>query len=672
MTQTIAEPDNPVLHGYEPQSRGDPELPVNEILAMIPFWAPWLLLPLLLLILLLAGDGIVFISNDSYGVVERRWSMRQGPRFGFMTVGHGPGFLPDTLRGGWHFFMPFQYRVHRQQLITVRSIGYLFARTGAPLTEGQALAAWPGDVDPGDAAGFLSQGGQVGPQRRILRAATYAINTALFIVLTDEGVFQVPLGDPDRASALHTLIDSRQGWNPVVIEGDQVAIVTVQDGPALDHGEIVAPTVGTDAKDPAYFHNSFQDIPRFLTAGGRRGRQEQVLVEGTYYINRLFATVEMAPKTLVEIGHVGVVISYTGPRGDDVSGDDYKHGRLVAQGQRGVWQMPLQPGKYAINPYAQDVKLVPTTNFQLRWIENSASDVHNFDENLAEIRLITKDAFEPVLPLSIVVHIAQDDAPYVIQQFAEIAKLVDQTLDPMVSAWFKDAAQEMTLIELVGKRAELQAKALGEMRTRFQKYRLNVMEVMIGTPRATPGDKHIDTVFEQLRARQVAREQAATYSSQQEASVKERELNEARAIAAQQTALTASKVAIQVAQNEGEAQLQRRGREAEGIKITAAAEAARTRLIGQADADKIQALGQAEASATKAQSDALGGPEVALRKMIAQIAADAMQHAAQPLVPQFVMGGSERNASGIVDMLMAMALTNGTVGEALRKPAKPF
>jgi uncharacterized membrane protein YqiK len=224
----------------------------------------------------------------------------------------------------------------------------------------------------------------------------------------------------------------------------------------------------------------------------------------------------------------------------------------------------------------------------------------------------------------------------------------------------------MTLIELVSRRAELQAKALGEMRVRFQKYRLNVMEVMIGTPRAMVGDKHIDTVFEQLRVRQVAREQASTYASQQEAALKERELNEARAVAAQQTALTASKVAIAVAQNEGEAQLQRRGREAEGIKITAAADAERTRVSGQAEADRIRAIGEAEASATKAQSDALGGPDVALRKMIAQIAADAMQHASQPLVPQIVMGEG-RGASGIVDLLMAMSLADGSVGAALAR-----
>jgi len=627
---------------------------MEVVIPSVPHWLFWILPPLLLFLLMVAGGTFVFINNDSFGVIERKWALHNGQRTGFMALDGGPGFLPDTIKGGWHFFTPFQYRVHKQKLITVRNIGYLFARTGAQLSEGQALAAWPENTDPGNAAAFLQNGGQNGPQRRILRAATYAINTALFVVLTDEGVHQIELGDSDKASALHALIMARNGYSPVVIDSDKIGIVSVQDSPALEHGEIIAPTVGTDAKDAQFFHNSFQDIPRFLAAGGRRGRQEQVLVEGTYYINRLFAIVETTSKTQISIGHVGVVISFTGPKGDDISGEDYRHGQLVEPGQRGVWKTPLQPGKYAVNPYAQDVKLVPTTNFQLRWIENSTTDMHNFDANLSEIRLITKDAFEPILPL------------YVVQQFAEIGKLVDQTLDPMVSAWFKDAAQELTLIELVSRRSELQAKALGEMRVRFEKYRLNVMEVMIGTPRAMPGDQHIDTVFEQLRVRQVAREQTATYASQQEAAVKERELNDARAIAAQQTALSASKVAIQVAQNEGEALLQRRERDAQAIKITAAAEAERTRLTGQAEADRIRAIGEAEGAAAKAQSDALGGPQAALRKMIAQIASEAMQHASQPLVPQIVMGEG-KGTGGMVDLLMAMSLADGSIGAALKK-----
>ena len=118
---------------------------------------------------------------------------------------------------------------------------------------------------------------------------TYAINTALLVIFTDSATHAVPLGDNEKADSMHALLESRNAFEPVFIVGDQIAVVTVQDGPALDHGEIIAPTVGTDAKQPAMFHNSFQDIERFLAAGGRRGRQEQVLVEGTYYINRLFA-----------------------------------------------------------------------------------------------------------------------------------------------------------------------------------------------------------------------------------------------------------------------------------------------------------------------------------------------------------------------------------------------
>ena len=215
-----------------------------------------------------------------------------------------------------------------------------------------------------------------------------------------------------------------------------VGVVTVHDGPSLPQGEIIAPLVGGEAGAAASHHNSFQDTERFLTAGGKRGRQLEVLVEGTYFINRLFATVETIPKTVVEVGHVGVVVSYTGMIGEDLSGDAYRHGELVKNGERGVWSEPRLPGKYAFNTYAGSVMMVPTTNFILKWISNAVG-AHGFDENLSEISLITKDAFEPNLPLSVVVHIDYKKAPLVVQQFGDVKKLVEQTLDPMVSAYFK-------------------------------------------------------------------------------------------------------------------------------------------------------------------------------------------------------------------------------------------
>ena len=128
-----------------------------------------------------------------------------------------------------------------------------------------------------------------------------------------------------------------------------------------------------------------------------------------------------------------------------------------AMGNRGVWSEPLMPGKYAFNTYAGSISMVPTTNIILKWIAGQTGD-HNFDENLAEVSLITKDAFEPLLPLSVVIHIDYKKAPLVIQRFGDIKMLVNQTLDPMVSAYFKNVGQTRTLIELLQQRSEIQAQ----------------------------------------------------------------------------------------------------------------------------------------------------------------------------------------------------------------------
>jgi len=607
---------------------------------------------------------IVFIGNDSMGIVEKIWSLRGSVRDGFISLDGTAGFQPEVLRGGIHFFMPFQYRIHIKSLPTVPqgTIGYVFARSGQPLYPGQALASLPENVSFEDVRGFIMGGGQRGPQRQILREGVYAINTAQFVILTSDGNHAVRLsGDEASLEEMRSRLMERRGFEPVVIrdQEDRIGVATVHDGPSLEHEEIIAPSVGTDARDQDTYHNCFQDPERFLIAGGRRGRQEQVLVEGTYFINRLFATIDLQPKTVIEIGKVGVVVSYTGPRGNDLTGTDYKHGELVESGKRGVWSRALQPGKYALNPYGVKVIQVPTTNFVLRWIEGR-SEEHGFDANLSEIRLITRDAFEPVLPLSIVLHIAYEDAPMVVQQFADLRLLVEQTLDPMVSAYFKDTAQGCTLIELVSKRAEIQAIAVRAMAERFKKYRLNLMEVMIGTPRPAQGDVHIATILDQLRFRQVAEEKLVTYENQRKAADKERELRQAEAIAAAQGDLTRSSVEIRIAENKGSAQLAVRQRDADGVRVTAAANAERIRVEGIAEADRIAAVGEAQARSVKAQVNAFGGPEFQLKKELAQILESAIRDSKNPLVPQVVIGQQDGRGGTAVDALLGMLLSSKT------------
>lgn len=631
-----------------------------SIFLAIPFWVRVTLSVMLATYLIYLSRMIVFIANDSMGVVEKVWSLRGSVRDGFIALDGSAGFQPEVLRGGIHFFAPFQYRIHIKSLPTVPqgTVGYVFARSGQPLYPGQALASLPQDTSYEDVRGFIMGGGQRGPQRQILREGVYAINTAQFVILTSDGNHAVRLsGDEAALEEMRSRLLERRGFDPVVIrdQEDRIGVVTVHDGPSLEHEEIIAPSVGTDARDPGTYHNCFQDPERFLIAGGRRGRQEQVLVEGTYFINRLFATIDLQPKTVIEIGKVGVVVSYTGPRGNDLTGTEYKHGELVESGKRGVWSRALQPGKYALNPYGVKVIQVPTTNFVLRWIEGR-SEEHGFDANLSEIRLITRDAFEPLLPLSIVLHIAYEDAPMVVQQFADLRLLVEQTLDPMVSAYFKDTAQGCTLIELVSKRAEIQAVAVKAMAERFKKYRLNLMEVMIGTPRPAQGDAHIATILDQLRFRQVAEEKLVTYENQRKAADKERELRQAEAIAAAQGDLTRSSVEIRIAENKGAAQLAVRQRDADGVRVTAAANAERIRVEGVAEADRIAAVGEAQARSVKAQVSAFGGPEFQLKKELAQILEQAIRESKNPLVPQVVIGQQDGRGGNAMDALLGLVL----------------
>jgi uncharacterized membrane protein YqiK len=626
----------------------------------------WLLLLAVLLLLFLVHSSIVYVPNNRIGVLERFWSFKGSVDGGLMALGGEAGFVPDLLRGGFHLLMPFQYRVIKAELVIVPQgeIGYVFARDGRPLEPGQALASNAVAANFEDVRAFLAHGGQKGPQRKLLREGVYALNVAQFVVLTLARTYAHALAPSDTGTieAMRAHIESRNGFHPIIIQDskDAMGVVTVHDGPGLPAGELIAPAVGQDRTHLNEYHSHFQDADKFLTAGGYRGRQFQVLVDGTYFINRLFASVEIIPKTMIEMGMVGVVVSFTGTRGADRSGDEYQHGELVGEGERGVREWPMLPGKYAFNTFAGQIAKVPTTNFILKW--ESGQSGSEFDHNLNEISLITRDAFEPTLPLSVVVHIDYRKASKLIQRFGGVQRLVEQTLDPMVSAYFKNTAQTKTLIELLQQRAEIQTIALKDMKEKFSVYNLELQEVLIGTPKSRQGNGQIEQILAQLRDRQIAREQVETYACQEEAAVKERSLREAAAIAKQQSGLTESRIAIDMAENRGlaEVRTQTRQGEAEGAKIrnVAAAEGERIRTIGAANAARIEVEGQATALAAEAQVAAFGGPEIRLAQEISGQITRAIAEGKLAVVPQVMVGGDGRNANAI-EAISAMVLSAG-------------
>ncbi len=195
-----------------------------------------ILLGVLMLIIL---SGIRVIPNTRIGIVEKRFSPTGSVKSGFIALNGEAGFQPNVLRGGVHYLIPIQYVVHAAPLVTIPQgkIGYIFARDGTLLDPTQTLASNVDVSDFQDVEGFLRNGGQRGPQRRILREGTYAINLVQFIVITDERVYSLPLSrqDMEVIQRMATVIAERGGFFPVILKDtdDKIGIVTVHDGPSI-------------------------------------------------------------------------------------------------------------------------------------------------------------------------------------------------------------------------------------------------------------------------------------------------------------------------------------------------------------------------------------------------------------------------------------------------------
>lgn len=626
--------------------------------------------------------GLRVIDSDQVAVIEKWWSLKGSLKDSIIALNGEAGYSPDLLRGGIHFRSVLMYKIHKYPLITIPQgqIAYIFARDGKPLSPIQTLGTVINEANNfQNVRGFLQNGGQRGPQRGIIREGTYAINLAQFIVITPSDIKAIFNGSKQERLELVSMqqtLSSRGGFSPVVImgnreESDLMGIVTVHDGISLQEGEIIASSIGEA-------HSSFQDPEKFLELGGRRGKQLQVLTDGTYYINRLFATVEFRPKTVVPIGFVGVVVSFFGDEGVDTTGADYKHGELVGPGCKGVLEKPLMPGKYAFNTDAGKVVLVPTTNIILKWNKFESGD-HKYDENLTEVDIITKDAFEPSLPLSVVMHIDYKQAPWVIQRFGDINMLVNQSLDPLVSAYFKDVAQTKTLIELIQERSSIRERAVNEMRDKFQKYNLQLEEVLIGTPKTSTGDIQIENILTQLRERQIAEEKKITYQKQQSAAESEKSLREAQATAEQQSFLTKSKIQIEIEGNSGAALASKAEQEANQIVALAKANAAKIRLEGEAEASKEANVGLAKAQAIDAQVKAYGGAEYRVIQEIVDKLTDAIKNSKVDIVPKTVVNmgggsgssdGGNSNSSTIMDTLLKF-ITLDKLGVSLQHISEP-
>src|SRR5256886_9968320 len=101
-----------------------------------------------------------------------------------------------------------------------------------------------------------------------------------------------------------------------------------------------------------------------------------------------------------------------------------------------------------------------------------------------------------MLPLSVVVNLDYQLAPSVIQRFGDVKRLITQTLDPMLSAFFRDVAHKKTMLELLHHRDTIQQEAREALRQRFSQFDIECVDVLIGKPDTAEAGGKIDTLLE--------------------------------------------------------------------------------------------------------------------------------------------------------------------------------
>ena len=573
-----------------------------------------------MLMVVLLGTWV--IAENQSGLVIKRFGPPL-PSGRFIALNGEAGYQARMLPPGWHFGLwRWRYKVTKVPVVVIEpgAIALVVAADGDVMPSERVLGRQVSCDNFQDAEAFLNQHGERGRQLAFLTAGTYRINPALFEVVTGATAHEYEMdGDDLRVYQMPP---------------DRVGIVTVLDGRPIPAGDLAGPIVAG--------HDSFQRGQAFIDATGCRGLQEEVLLSGSWNLNPWFVTVEQVPLVEIPIGYVGVVVSYVGLEHVDMSGDAFTHGDLVEKGRKGVWNDPLLPGKHPINTKVMKVELVPTTNIVLNWA--SRTEAHQYDQRLSSILVRSKDGFSFSLDVAQIIHVGMKNAPRVISRVGSMQNLVDHVLQPTVGNYFRNSAQEVTVLEFLSARSERQREAFANIRKAVEGYDVECIDTLIGD--IVPPAELMKTQTD----RKIAAELERTYDAQREAQVKRQALERETAVANLQNEVVRSEQMVRIAQQNALGAAESARGEANAIRLRAEGQAASVRLNGDAEASAIRAVGAAKAEAYKHGIEAVGSGGYTAMQLASILGENKVK-----LVPDIAVSGEGGN--GLVTALIARMLS---------------
>lgn len=588
--------------------------------------------------------GFRLIHDNQVGVLTKKMFGKKMPEGQIVARTGEIGIQAHTLMPGLYWRMPFLWKVQKVDVTDIgpEEVGVVESIDGGPITAGRLLG---NEVDCNsfqDAKKFLDSGGMKGPQVGILRPGTYRINTKVFSV-TKHPATKVPK--------------------------ENIGIVVALDGTPLPSGFIVAPKpleapdANVSGSDNVRSHKFFQDGQAFLESCGYRGPQLDTLQPGDYYISPLLFRVELHDVQEVPPGYVAVLRSNVGkeleqstktpaPTSTEPTLDQPIHEKdevvlNADRNTRGIWDQPVAPGKYNLNPIAFTPYIVPTSAVTIDWASGSSirtehsspieddraysrRDAPDHDKaseffKFSQLRVTSRDGFQLDVDVRMVIRIRPENAAFVIARFGSVKNLIEQIVHPLIDSSFRNKAGEKKAIDFVQTRTSLQADALDKAREEFKQYHVEAQNLLISYIAVD------EALLATQTKREIALQQQEQYKEETRAEVERIEVQAQRAKADKQPDVIAAVLSIDIAKNRADAARQ----EADGIR-----DATKSKADGVAHQQRV--IGEATADAYQAQADAIGAGGTAVLQALDRVGENSIK-----IVPDvLVTGGGEGSQGG--------------------------
>jgi len=655
---------------------------------------------IIIVFLIILYNSIVVVRGKEIAVLERRWIGKAMPKGRVIAMHKEVGVQAKTLGPGMHLLIPFIY-TRRKYLFTVigeNEVGLVESIDGNPIPPGKIFAKVAENHNSfQDGEAFLKNNGEKGPQIEIIPPGSYRINPVLFKIRNESavvieagkiGIITAMDGEPITPGRLcarkvngHSNFESGEMFlkaggqkgpqseillpgtyrinrdffrvelrEATIIPSGKIGLVTALDGEPLPESEYVAKS--TDG------HNNYQEVSAFLSSGGQRGPQYDVLRPGTYYVNPLMFKVELDAVTIVERGQVAVVVSNVGEEPDQIrkmreQGEKITEtskeveNRLevgieryvVPKGYRGIQKEVAGPGIYYLNHRAFIAYIIDTTNITIDWDEQKET---RFDP----LKVVSRDGFNINVSVKVIIRVRPDQAPYMVAKIGSIDNLINHVIHPMIDSSFRNQASSTSAMNFLQDRQEEQRKAEERARLELEKYHVECVSVLIC--QIILPQELMDTQTKKI----IAQQQLAMYQEQQKAEQTRIATEKTRSEAELQKSLVEAEIGVKIAEQNKQKTIRFAEGEAESIRIRAEGEAKGIKAKGEAEGVKITAIGEATAKAYELQNKAIGQEGVTAIEIAKQISSGNVK-----VTPDFLVQGENSIGSLLSGYLTKLITT---------------